>query len=143
MKHASKLLEKTAVFCGFFAFSDYRFTIRHIEPTYTMINQKLQRRRAFVDENRIQPFQNKHIRTAWDEDKQEWFLSVSDVVAVLTDSTDVKQYVKKMRSRDPELNSKWGTICTPVEMIAADGKTSHSSRGQKGDLAYNPIHHIS
>ncbi len=32
-------------------------------------------------------------------------------------------YVRKMRGRDPELNSKWGTICTPLGMVAADGKT--------------------
>lgn len=37
--------------------------------------------------------------------------SVTDVVAVLTDSADPKQYIKKMRSRDPELNARWGTIC--------------------------------
>ncbi|MEG2573978.1 MAG: phage antirepressor protein, partial [Bacteroides sp.] len=48
--------------------------------------------------------------------------SIIDVVAVLTDSADPKQYIKKMRSRDPELNLKWGTICTPIEMVAADGK---------------------
>ena len=75
-----------------------------------------------MDENKIQLFENKRIRTVWDEEKQEWYLSVSDVVAVLTDSADVRQYIKKMRSRDPELNLKWGTICTPVAMIAADGK---------------------
>jgi len=75
-----------------------------------------------MDESKIQLFENKRIRTAWDEEKQEWFFSVSDVVAILTDSADVRQYIKKMRSRDPELNLKWGTICTPVEMIAADGK---------------------
>ena len=45
-----------------------------------------------------------------------------DVVAVLADSKDPKQYIKKMRTRDPELNANWGTICTPVQMIAADGK---------------------
>ena len=58
----------------------------------------------------------------WDQEKEEWFLSVFDVVAVLTDSADVKQYIKKMRRRDSELSSKWGTICTLVEMMAADGK---------------------
>jgi hypothetical protein len=47
---------------------------------------------------------------------------VADVVQILTDSADVKQYIKKMRTRDPELNSKWGTICTPVRMLAPDGK---------------------
>ena len=74
------------------------------------------------DNKKIQLFENKRIRTEWDEEKQEWYLSVSDVVAILTDSVDVKQYIKKMRSRDPELNLKWGTLCTPVVMVAADGK---------------------
>jgi prophage antirepressor-like protein len=75
-----------------------------------------------MGDNKIQLFEDKRIRTAWDEEKEEWFFSVADVVEVLTDSADVKQYIKKMRSRDPELHLKWGTICTPVEMIAADGK---------------------
>jgi len=74
------------------------------------------------EKDKIQLFENKRIRTAWNEEKEEWFFSVVDVVAVLTDSADPKQYIKKMRSRDPGLGSKWGTICTPVEMVAADGK---------------------
>ena len=45
-----------------------------------------------------------------------------DIVAVLTESTDPKQYIKKMRSRDTELAAKWGTICTPVAMMTKDGK---------------------
>ena len=73
-------------------------------------------------ENNIQLFENRKIRTAWDNENEEWYFSISDVVEILTDSKDVKQYIKKMRSRDPELNLKWGTICTPVEMIANDGK---------------------
>ena len=40
----------------------------------------------------------------------------------MAESADPKQYIKKMHTRDPELSAKWGTICTPVEMIAADGK---------------------
>lgn len=73
-------------------------------------------------ENNIQIFENKKIRTAWDSEHEEWYFSIYDIVEVLTDSKDVKQYIKKMRQRDPELNLKWGTICTPVEMIAHDGK---------------------
>ena len=73
-------------------------------------------------DNKVQIFEDKRIRTAWNEETEEWYFSVSDVVEILTDSRDVKQYIKKMRSRDYELNSKWGTICTPVEMIALDGK---------------------
>lgn len=74
------------------------------------------------EQDRIQLFENQTIRTAWDAEQEEWYFSVVDVVRVLTDSTDPKQYIKKMRSRDPELGGKWGTICTPVEMVAADGK---------------------
>ncbi len=70
----------------------------------------------------IKLFETKKVRTHWDEEKELWYFSVQDVVEALTDSADVKQYIKKLRSRDPELFNNWGTICTPVEMIAADGK---------------------
>lgn len=70
----------------------------------------------------IKLFQDKKIRTAWNEKEQQWYFSVVDVVEALTDSNDPKQYIKKMRSRDESLNLNWGTICTPVEMIALDGK---------------------
>ncbi len=72
--------------------------------------------------NNIQLFENQKIRAAWDAQQEEWYFSIVDVVAVLTDSRDPKQYIKKMRSRDSELNGKWGTICTPVEMVGLDGK---------------------
>ena len=74
------------------------------------------------DNTSLELFENRKIRTAWDETQEEWYFSVTDVVAVLTDGADPKQYIKKMRSRDAELSRNWGTICTPVEMIAADGK---------------------
>ncbi len=70
----------------------------------------------------IKLFEQKQVRTHWDNEQEKWYFSVADVVEILTESTDVKQYIKKMRKRDPELGSKWGTICTPVEMIAQDGK---------------------
>ena len=73
-------------------------------------------------DNKLQMFGNKKIRTVWDSEKEEWYFSVYDVVEVLSDSKDVKQYIKKMRSRDAELHLKWGTICTLVEMTALDGK---------------------
>lgn len=79
----------------------------------------------------IQLFEEKKIRTVWDEEKEEWFFSVVDVVEVLTDSADPKQYIKKMRARDPELNVSWGTICTLTRMTASDGK---SYRTQAADI---------
>ena len=47
---------------------------------------------------------------------------INEFDAVLTESADPKQYIKKMRSRDPELDYRWGTICTPTRMMASDGK---------------------
>lgn len=77
-----------------------------------------------INEHKLQipQFEGRKVRTVWNEEKQEWFFSVVDVVAVLTDSADPKQYIKKMRSRDQELNASWGTICTPTRMMASDGK---------------------
>lgn len=72
--------------------------------------------------NEIKLYENKQVRSIWDKEKEEWFFSVIDVVEVLTESADPKQYIKKLRSRDNELALKWGTICTPVEMVAKDGK---------------------
>ena len=72
--------------------------------------------------NSIQLFEDRKIRTAWDEEQEEWYFSVQDVIAVLAKSSDPKQYIKKMRARDPELSANWGTICTLVQMPAADGK---------------------
>ena len=74
------------------------------------------------DNQAIQLFEGKQVRIAWNEELEKYYFSVTDIVQVLTDSKDAKQYIKRMRARDPELNSKWGTICTPVEMIAPDGK---------------------
>ena len=82
-----------------------------------------------MDENNsIQLFEDRKIRTAWDEEKEEWYFSVQDVVAVLSESTDPKQYIKKMRARDPQLSANWGTICTPVQMLAADGNVAGVAR---------------
>lgn len=70
----------------------------------------------------IKLFESKQVRSYWNESEQKWYFSVQDVVEILTDSSDVKQYIKKMLSRDEQLKSNWGTICTLVEMEAADGK---------------------
>jgi prophage antirepressor-like protein len=70
----------------------------------------------------IKLFESKKIRSAWNDDEEKWYFSVQDVVEILTDSADIKQYIKKLKSRDPQLFANWGTICTLVEMTAADGR---------------------
>ena len=47
-------------------------------------------------DNKIKIFEDKKIRTAWNEETEEWYFAVSDVVEVLTDSKDVKQYIKNL-----------------------------------------------
>ena len=80
------------------------------------------------DNSAIQLFENQKIRVAWDAEREEWYFSVQDVVAVLSESTDPKQYIKKMRARDPQLSANWGTICTPVQMLVADGNVAGVAR---------------
>ena len=70
----------------------------------------------------IQLFEGKKVRIAWDAEQEKYYFAVADIVQVLTDSVNPRDYIKKMLRRDPELKSKWGTICPPVEMLAPDGK---------------------
>ncbi len=70
----------------------------------------------------IQLFEGKQVRIAWDEEKEKYYFAVADIVQALTDTVNPRDYIKKMLRRDPELKSKWGTICPPVEMLAPDGK---------------------
>lgn len=75
-----------------------------------------------IKNTQIKLFEEKQVRSVWDSEKEEWYFSVVDVVEILAESKDPKQYIKKMRSRDSVLDSNWGTICTPVRMIGKDGK---------------------
>ena len=70
----------------------------------------------------ISLFEEKQVRRAWNAEDEKWYFSIDDVVQALTGSVNVKDYIKKLRKRDPELDSYWGTNCPPVDMIAADGK---------------------
>ena len=72
--------------------------------------------------NAIKLFEEKRVRTVWDDKQEKWFFSVVDVVAVLTDSANPTEYLKKMRKRDPELGSFVGTNCPQVAMLTETGK---------------------
>lgn len=67
-------------------------------------------------------FENTKVRIVWDDEQEKYYFSVADIVQILTDTVNPRDYIKKMLRRDPELKSKWGTICPPVEMVAPDGK---------------------
>ena len=69
--------------------------------------------------NHIAIFQERTIRRAWHN--EEWWFSVVDVVAVLTDSVNPSDYIKKMRRRDTELSQGWGQIVTPLRVETEGG----------------------
>ena len=76
-----------------------------------------------MDDNfAIQLFEGKKVRIVWDEEQEKYYFAVADIVQVLTDSVDVKQYIKRLRARYSELDSVWGTICTPHQFVSTDGK---------------------
>ena len=70
----------------------------------------------------IKLFESKQIRSVWNEVDGKWYFSVADVVQALTDSVNVRDYIKKMRKREAELDANWGTLCPPLELLAPDGK---------------------
>lgn len=59
----------------------------------------------------IKLFEERKIRTVWDEDQEKWYFSVVDIVSVLTDSANSTDYLKKVRKRDSELGLFMGTNC--------------------------------
>lgn len=75
-----------------------------------------------MERDKMQLFDNKEIRTVWDEEKEEWYFSVVDVVAILTDSVNPTDYLKKMRKRDAQLGTYLGTDCPQIAMRTATGK---------------------
>jgi DNA-damage-inducible protein D len=72
--------------------------------------------------NTIKLFESKNIRSVWNEADEKWYFSVQDVVSILTETVDAKDYIKKIKKRDLQLNNNWGTICPLVEMVAGDGR---------------------
>ena len=72
--------------------------------------------------NTIKLFEEKRVRTVWDDQQEKWYFSIVDVVAVLTDSANPTDYLKKMRKRDPQLAEFVGTNCPQVAMLTETGK---------------------
>jgi prophage antirepressor-like protein len=70
----------------------------------------------------IQLFEQKKVRTVWDETTEEWYFSVVDVVAVLTDSPDPKRYWSVLKTRIKQEGNESTTICSTLKLRAADGK---------------------
>lgn len=71
---------------------------------------------------KVQIFQDKKVRTHWDAEREEWYFSVVDVVAVLTDSPDPRNYWKVLKHRLKSEGNETVTNCNQLKMLASDGK---------------------
>ena len=72
--------------------------------------------------NEIKLYENKEIRSAWDEEKEEWYFSIVDVVGVLTESENPQVYWRVLKKRLKEEGNETVTNCNGLKMKAADGK---------------------
>ena len=67
-------------------------------------------------------FEERKVRTVWDDEKEKWYFSIVDVVSVLTDSVDATAYWRKLKQRLKEEGNETVTNCHGLKMKAADGK---------------------
>ena len=75
----------------------------------------------------IQIFEDKKVRTVWDADKEKWYISIVDVVSVLTDSPNPQVYWRVMKKRLMDEGNETVTNCNGLKMLAPDGKMSNYS----------------
>ena len=73
-------------------------------------------------ENKIKVFENRQVRTLWNAEEEEWYFSVIDVVAVLTNSTNPRKYWSVLKTRLKAEGSELATNCSQLKMQSADGK---------------------
>lgn len=82
----------------------------------------------------IKLFEDRKIRTVWDDEKEEWYFSIVDVVSVLTDSVDGRKYWNKLKQRLKAEGSELVTNCHQLKMPAADGKMYKTDVASTGQL---------
>ena len=94
------------------------------------------------DIEKVRLFDNQKIRTVWVEEDEEWYFSVKDVVTILTETTNAKDYISKMRRRDEELSKGWGQIVHPLTVQTAGGTSKRELRYTGRDIPYYPVYPI-
>ena len=73
------------------------------------------------DIEKIQLYEDQKVRTIWIESEEKWYFSIKDVVLVLADAKDPKDYLSKMRRREPELAKGWGQLVHPLVVRTPGG----------------------
>ena len=67
-------------------------------------------------------FEEKKVRTVWDDEQEKWYFSIVDVVSILTESTDGRKYWNKLKQRLKEEGNETVTNCHQLKLVAEDGK---------------------
>jgi hypothetical protein len=73
-------------------------------------------------QNEVKLFEEKQVRSHWDEENEKWYISIVDVIAVLTESVDPNAYWRKLKQRLKEEGNETVTNCHALKMLASDGK---------------------
>ena len=73
-------------------------------------------------QNKIKLFESKRVRTHWDAEKEKWYFSIVDVVAVLTESPNPRKYWSVLKTRLKQEGSQLATNCSQLKMMSSDGK---------------------
>ena len=84
------------------------------------------------DIEKIQLFEDQKVRTIWIESEEKWYFSIKDVVLVLADAKDPKDYLSKMRRREPELAKGWGQIVHPLVVRTPGGPQKENFANLEG-----------
>lgn len=77
---------------------------------------------AMTKKDAIKVFEDKKIRAVWDDQKEEWYFSIVDVVSVLTESVDGRKYWNKLKQRLKAEGSELVTNCHQLKLPSSDGK---------------------
>ena len=85
-------------------------------------------------QNAIQIFEEQKVRTVWDADQEKWYISIVDVVSVLTNSVDATAYWRKLKQRLKEEGNETVTNCHGLKMQAADGKMRMTDVADSGQI---------
>ena len=82
----------------------------------------------------VKMFEGSQIRSVWDNEREEWYFSIVDVVGVLSESKNPTDYLRKMKKRDEILASYLGTNCPKVGMVSTNGKIRKVLAGNLKDV---------
>lgn len=81
-----------------------------------------QKKMIMTNETDIKIFENKKVRSHWDEQEEQWYFSVVDIVEILTESSDPKDYWYRIKKREKLSGIELSTICRQLKLESADGK---------------------